>query len=139
MMKWEKDFRNGRGDLFIGCLYLMEISVPLTSLRAALKHLRMDKTCLYQINILTLSFVYLTVRVLAFPVLYLLHASQRNLEICQLFTTLPLHCHLGTLAIVLFQSFWLSRLCQESKSILISLFWRNSCSTNGFIENKKYA
>ena len=113
--------RRGLGDLFVGLLYTMEATVPFSSLRSGLRtqpHLKDSIVDL--INCIILTIVYCIVRVMVFPSLYLLHAHQNQLSFIEAITTLPWHCHAGTLAILTFQTYWFGRIVQTAKKTFYS-------------------
>lgn len=103
-------FRRGRGDLFVGLLYTMEATVPLTCIRSALQSSK--KSCLYIINALILTIVYFMVRICIFPLAYFLYYFQQTSR-----RSMPFHCHLGTLAILAFQTFWFRKLWLETRQL----------------------
>ena len=96
-----KVFRRGLGDLFVGLLYTMEASVPFVAVRSILLSLRYSTlqhgTTVFKINELILTLTHFIVRVLAFPLVYVLYARQKSLELWEAMASLPWHCHLGNL------------------------------------------
>ena len=126
-------FRRGLGDLFVGLLYTMEASVPFVAIRAILQTTgkgssvatgqlddNYNQICknrisiLYLINLIILTLVYFLVRIAVWPLIYWLYAYQRQLRMVEAVFALPLHCHLGTMAIFLFQAHWFIRICKTT-------------------------
>ena len=67
-----------------------------------------------QINDVILTIVYFIVRILVFPLVYWWYASQNHWTILQLLFKLPWHCHMGTLAILIFNMYWFIKICLVS-------------------------
>lgn len=111
-------FRRGRGDLFVGLLYTMEATVPLTCIRSALGCLKKQESRLYIINALVLTLVYFIVRICIFPMAYFLYYFQHKAKDQAFLTSMPFHCHLGTCAILSFQTFWFGKLWRETRQLL---------------------
>lgn len=124
-------FRRGLGDLFVGLLYTMEASVPFVAIRAILQttaegssvatgqlddnqNHKCKNSILYLINLVILTLVYFLVRIAVWPLIYWLYAYQRQMRMVEAVFALPLHCHLGTMAIFLFQAHWFIRICRTT-------------------------
>ena len=88
----------------------MEATVPLTSVRALLQYFGKKNGILYLINVFFLTVVYFFVRICIFPCVYALYAYQKQLGILEILFSLPILCHIGTIAILAFQSFWFLKL-----------------------------
>jgi hypothetical protein len=100
----------------------MEASVPFMATRAILRQTGHTNGILYIVNAGLLAFVYLVVRILVFPLVYWLFAHQRQIGLVEAAASLPTHCHLGTMAILLFQAHWFRHILISTKRVFNNFF-----------------
>ncbi|XP_003726116.1 TLC domain-containing protein 3A [Strongylocentrotus purpuratus] len=98
--------RNGKGDFFVGCFFLAELSTPAINIRTILIKLDMGDTLLYRVNSITYLVSFFFCRVLLFPFLYWAYANNKGLSIYDTFSTMRAICHVGCAALLAMQIMW---------------------------------
>ncbi|KAK3886718.1 hypothetical protein Pcinc_009149 [Petrolisthes cinctipes] len=100
-------YRDGIGDFFVGCFYCVELSGPFTNMRVVLSRLGLKNTRWYTANGILMITTFTCCRVLVFPYMYLCYGSQHGLGLWGVVRSIPLHCNLGCLLILLPQIHWI--------------------------------
>jgi len=116
--------RDGRGDFFIGALYLVEASNPLVNLRAVLRLLECHRTRLYFINGVAMMVVFFLCRIAIFPFLYCAYATYAGISVIAVPTAIPLKCNFGCLLLLSMQCYWFVKMVAGMMRILRSHFGR---------------
>ncbi|KAK2521323.1 hypothetical protein Q9233_011044, partial [Columba guinea] len=82
-------WRQGKGDFFLGCLLLAELSTPFVCLGKVLILLQLQHTLLHRVNALLLLGTFLLCRVLLFPFLYWAYGRARGVPFLGVPLALP--------------------------------------------------
>ncbi|NXG84123.1 FA57B protein, partial [Stercorarius parasiticus] len=82
-------WRQGKGDFFLGCLLMAELSTPFVCLGKVLILYQRQHTTLHKLNGVALLVTFLLCRVLLFPYLYWAYGRQRGLPLLQVPGALP--------------------------------------------------
>lgn len=99
-------WRRSKGDFFLACIYLNEMSTPFLSLKAILEKLGMRKSVLYVGNGVLLATVFLFFRILIYPYMYWCYSKYASVPF---FTTpfkIPIFCNTFCLLLFSVQVYW---------------------------------
>uniref|UniRef100_A0A674GUF1 TLC domain-containing protein n=1 Tax=Taeniopygia guttata TaxID=59729 RepID=A0A674GUF1_TAEGU len=105
-------WRQGKGDFFLGCLLMAELSTPFVCLGKVLILLRRQHTALHKLNGLALLVTFLGCRVLLFPYLYWAYGRQRGLELLRVPAALPPVYNAAAAAMAAPQIYWFGLICR---------------------------
>ncbi|XP_053728122.1 TLC domain-containing protein 3A-like [Synchiropus splendidus] len=109
--------RRGLGDFFVGCLFLTELSSPFIAIGRILIQLGLDHTMLHRVNGIIVLLTFFTCRILIFPFMYAMYARQFGIPLHRVPFSLPLHCNLGNLALLLPQVYWFTLLLKKARRL----------------------
>ncbi|KAM8853261.1 TLC domain-containing protein 3A-like isoform 2-T2 [Synchiropus picturatus] len=109
--------RRGLGDFFVGCLFLTELSSPFIAIGRILIQLGLDHTVLHRVNGIIVLLTFLTCRILIFPFMYAMYGRQFGIPLHRVPFSLPLHCNLGNLALLLPQVYWFTLLLKKARRL----------------------
>ncbi|XP_077995851.1 TLC domain-containing protein 3A-like [Glandiceps talaboti] len=115
-------WRNNKGDFFVGCFYLAEITIPFLHARATLKMLGWKKTKLYAVIGVLFIITFFCCRLLLFPYMYHAYGRTKNLSIWQVLQSIPLQCNIGCLVIIAFQFYWFILILAAALRTINSLY-----------------
>uniref|UniRef100_H3C9E8 TLC domain containing 3A n=1 Tax=Tetraodon nigroviridis TaxID=99883 RepID=H3C9E8_TETNG len=104
-------FRQDRGDFFIGCLFLTEISTPFVSLGKILIQLGLQDCWLHKANGAVVLLTFFTCRIALFPCMYWAYGRHYGIPLRSVPLALPLYANLGNLCILAPQVYWFLLLC----------------------------
>ncbi|PIK38340.1 hypothetical protein BSL78_24814 [Apostichopus japonicus] len=99
-------YRNGKGDFFLGCILLTELSSPFVNLRAILKKFNRTGSNLYRINNALILLIFFLCRILIFPITFWVYSWDKQVYWFQVPWMIPWHCTLGCTIIGGFQLMW---------------------------------
>lgn len=99
-------YRNGKGEFFLGCMLLTELSSPFVNLRGILKKINMKNSLLYYTNNALILIVFFLCRIFIFPVIFWVYSWDQQFSWIKVPFMIPWHCTLGCSIIVLFQCMW---------------------------------
>ncbi|XP_033928366.1 ceramide synthase [Melopsittacus undulatus] len=105
-------WRQGKGDFFLGCLLLAELSTPCVCLSKVLILLGRQHTALHRLNGLTLLITFLLCRVLLFPYLYYTYGRHRGLPLLRVPAALPPATNMAAAALLAPQLYWFGLICR---------------------------
>ena len=117
--------RDGKGDFFVGALYLVEASNPFVNLRAVLRLLERHRTRLYFINGIAMMVVFFLCRIAIFPFLYGAYATHAGISVIAVPTAIPMKCNFGCLLLLSMQCYWFVKMMTGMMRILRSHFGRS--------------
>ncbi|EDO47506.1 predicted protein, partial [Nematostella vectensis] len=98
--------RQDRGDFFIGCLFMSEMSTPFLSLRAVLAKLGKKNSLAYIVNGVTLAVVFFVFRVLVYPYMYWRFAVYKNISLLEVPFNIPIPCNVACFMLMSLQVNW---------------------------------
>ncbi|XP_068034241.1 ceramide synthase isoform X2 [Anomalospiza imberbis] len=105
-------WRQGKGDFFLGCLLMAELSTPFVCLGKVLILLRRQHTALHKLNGLALLVTFLGCRVLLFPYLYWAYGRHRGLALLRVPAALPPAYNAAAAALAAPQLYWFGLICR---------------------------
>ncbi|NWU88305.1 FA57B protein, partial [Onychorhynchus coronatus] len=105
-------WRQGKGDFFLGCLLMAELSTPFVCLGKVLILLRRQHTALHKLNGVALLVTFLLCRVLLFPYLYWAYGRHRGLPLARVPLALPPLYNAAAAALLAPQLYWFGLICR---------------------------
>ncbi|KAM4878206.1 ceramide synthase [Sylvia borin] len=105
-------WRQGKGDFFLGCLLMAELSTPFVCLGKVLILLRRQHTALHKLNGVALLVTFLWCRVLLFPYLYWAYGRHRGLELLRVPAALPPAYNAAAAVMAAPQLYWFALICR---------------------------
>ncbi|XP_065514162.1 ceramide synthase [Caloenas nicobarica] len=111
-------WRQGKGDFFLGCLLLAELSTPFVCLGKVLILLELQHTLLHKLNALLLLVTFLLFRVLLFPFLYWAYGRARGVPLLGVPGALPPRVNAAAAALLAPQLYWFLLICRGAWRLL---------------------
>ncbi|XP_075594880.1 ceramide synthase [Balearica regulorum gibbericeps] len=105
-------WRQGKGDFFLGCLLMAELSTPFVCLGKVLILYKRQHTVLHKLNGVALLVTFLLCRVLLFPYLYWAYGRQRGMSLLQVPGALPPVYNAAAAALLAPQLYWFALICR---------------------------
>ncbi|XP_061875778.1 ceramide synthase-like [Colius striatus] len=105
-------WRQGKGDFFLGCLLMAELSTPFVCLGKVLILLQLQHTALHKLNGAALLVTFLLCRVLLFPYLYWAYGRARGLPLLRVPWALPPSYNAAAAALLAPQLYWFLLICR---------------------------
>jgi len=99
-------WRKNKGDFFLACVYLNEMSTPFLSFKAILEKLEMRKSVLYVGNGVVLATMFLFCRVLIYPYMYWRYSRYANIPFLETPFKIPLFCNTFCFLLLSVQVYW---------------------------------
>ncbi|XP_068440859.1 TLC domain-containing protein 3A-like [Clinocottus analis] len=112
-------FRQGLGDFFIGCLFIIEFSTPFVSVGKILIQLGLDDTRLHRVNGVAVLVSFFLCRILVFPFMYWMYGRRFGIPLHRVALSLPLQCNVGNLAILTPQVYWFTLLLRKAHRLYL--------------------
>ncbi|XP_067933967.1 TLC domain-containing protein 3A-like [Watersipora subatra] len=106
-------FRKGKGDYFIGCAFLMELTIPFISARQILLELGLKKTKAYMVNGILLMVSFGLVRLGIWFYLVNCYAIYRQVSFGEGFLLLPTVCKCGLIFFALMNLYWFIKISNK--------------------------
>nr|XP_057933606.1 TLC domain-containing protein 3A [Doryrhamphus excisus] len=106
-------FRNGKGDFFVGCLFLTELSTPFVSLGKILIQLGLQECWLHKLNGGMVLLTFFMCRIALFPYMYWMYGRHYGIPLYAVPPHLPLSANLGNCCILAPQVYWFVLLCRK--------------------------
>ncbi|XP_061300183.1 ceramide synthase [Pezoporus flaviventris] len=111
-------WREGKGDFFLGCLLLAELSTPCVCLGKVLILLGRQRSLLHRLNAAALALTFLPCRLLLFPYLYWAYGRQRGLPLLRVPGALPHGANAAAAALLAPQIYWYGLICRAAARLL---------------------
>ncbi|KAM8779639.1 ceramide synthase isoform 1-T1 [Rhynchonycteris naso] len=105
-------WRQGKGDFFLGCLLMAEVSTPFVCLGKILIQYKQQHTLLHKVNGALMLLSFLCCRVLLFPYLYWAYGRHAGLPLLAVPLALPAHVNLGAALLLAPQLYWFFLICR---------------------------
>ncbi|KAL9982099.1 hypothetical protein ACROYT_G010897 [Oculina patagonica] len=99
-------WRKNKGDFFLACVYLNEMSTPFLSFKAVLEKLGKRKSALYVGNGVLLATMFLFCRVLIYPYMYWCYSKYANIPFLETPFKVPLFCNTFCFFLLSVQVYW---------------------------------
>ncbi|XP_069738211.1 ceramide synthase [Phaenicophaeus curvirostris] len=107
-------WRQDKGDFFLGCLLMAELSTPFVCLGKVLILFRLQHTALYKVNAVALLVTFFLCRVLLFPYLYGAYGAHRGLALLEVPGALPPLYNAAAALLLAPQLYWFLLICRGS-------------------------
>ncbi|XP_069769242.1 ceramide synthase-like [Narcine bancroftii] len=104
--------REGRGDYFVGCLFMAEVSTPFVCLGKILIQYRQQHTLLHKLNGVLMLLTFFTCRVALFPYLYWVYGQHMGLPLLRVPLEVPAHVNLAAALLLAPQIYWFTLICR---------------------------
>ncbi|XP_037230851.1 ceramide synthase [Falco rusticolus] len=105
-------WRQGKGDFFLGCLLMAELSTPFVCLGKVLILYQRQHTALHKLNGVALLVTFLLCRILLFPYLYWAYGRHRGLPLLGVPAALPPAYNAAAAALLAPQLYWFALICR---------------------------
>ncbi|XP_070340716.1 ceramide synthase isoform X1 [Equus asinus] len=105
-------WRQGKGDFFLGCLLMAEVSTPFVCLGKILIQYKQQHTLLHKVNGALMLLSFLCCRVLLFPYLYWAYGRHAGLPLFAVPLAIPAHVNLGAALLLAPQLYWFFLICR---------------------------
>ncbi|EHH62407.1 Protein FAM57B, partial [Macaca fascicularis] len=115
-------WRQGKGDFFLGCMLMAEVSTPFVCLGKILIQYKQQHTLLHKVNGALMLLSFLCCRVLLFPYLYWAYGRHAGLPLLAVPLAIPAHVNLGAALLLAPQLYWFFLICRGA----CRLFWPRS-------------
>ncbi|XP_025899618.1 protein FAM57B [Nothoprocta perdicaria] len=111
-------WRQDKGDFFLGCLLMAELSTPFVCLGKVLILYKRQHTALHKLNGAAALVTFLGCRVLLFPYLYWAYGRHRGLPLLRVPPALPPSVNAAAAALLAPQLYWFGLLCRRAWRLL---------------------
>ncbi|XP_039389191.1 ceramide synthase isoform X2 [Mauremys reevesii] len=105
-------WRQGKGDFFLGCMLMAELSTPFVCLGKVLILYKRQHTLLHKVNGLLMLVTFFCCRILLFPYMYWAYGRQAGLPLHRVPLALPPACNLGAALLLAPQLYWFGLICR---------------------------
>ena len=105
-------WRQGKGDFFLGCMLMAEVSTPFVCLGKILIQYKQQHTLLHKVNGALMLLSFLCCRVLLFPYLYWAYGRHAGLPLLSVPMAIPAHVNLGAALLLAPQLYWFFLICR---------------------------
>ncbi|KAG3259597.1 ceramide synthase isoform X3 [Ictidomys tridecemlineatus] len=105
-------WRQGKGDFFLGCMLMAEVSTPFVCLGKILIQYKQQHTLLHKVNGALMLLSFLCCRVLLFPYLYWAYGRHAGLPLLAVPLAIPAHVNLGAALLLAPQLYWFFLICR---------------------------
>ncbi|XP_027718912.1 protein FAM57B isoform X2 [Vombatus ursinus] len=105
-------WRQGKGDFFLGCMLMAEVSTPFVCLGKILIQYKQQHTLLHKVNGTLMLLSFLCCRVLLFPYLYWAYGQHAGLPLLSVPLNIPAHVNLGAALLLAPQLYWFFLICR---------------------------
>ncbi|XP_040512783.2 ceramide synthase, partial [Gallus gallus] len=105
-------WRQGKGDFFLGCLLMAELSTPFVCLGKVLIMYGLQHTALHKLNGAATLLTFLGCRVLLFPYLYWAYGRHIGVPLFRVPSVLPPAYNMAAAALLAPQLYWFGLLCR---------------------------
>ncbi|XP_067881219.1 ceramide synthase-like [Heterodontus francisci] len=124
--------RNGRGDFFVGCMFMAEVSTPFVCLGKVLIQYRQQHTLLHKLNGIMMLASFFACRILLFPYMYWVYGQETGLPLHRVPLELPAHYNLAVMLLMAPQLYWFSLICRGAFRLFCKTRSKEQ-HTNGYV------
>ncbi|XP_047462692.1 TLC domain-containing protein 3A-like [Mugil cephalus] len=130
-------FRNDRGDFFIGCLFLTELSTPFVSLGKILIQISLQESWVHKANGGMVLLTFFMCRIALFPFMYWVYGRHYGIPLYMVPFHLSLLANLGNSCILAPQVYWFVLLCRKGYRLYQRSRKPNSSPAAAVTDNSK--
>nr|XP_033802449.1 ceramide synthase [Geotrypetes seraphini] len=105
-------WRQGKGDFFLGCMLMAELSTPFVCLGKILIQYKKQHTLLHKVNGLLMLITFFICRILLFPYMYWVYGQRVGLALHQVPFSIPPEYTMGSAVLMAPQIYWFSLICR---------------------------
>uniref|UniRef100_A0A8D2L480 TLC domain containing 3A n=1 Tax=Varanus komodoensis TaxID=61221 RepID=A0A8D2L480_VARKO len=113
--------RGERGDFFVGCIFLAELSTPFVSLGKILMQLQMQDSLLHKVNGILVLVTFFLCRIALFPFMYWSYGQQVGLRLHLVPFHIPLLCNVANGLLIAPQLYWFVLICRKALRLYSSV------------------
>ncbi|XP_034275538.1 ceramide synthase isoform X1 [Pantherophis guttatus] len=108
LMLW----RQGKGDFFLGCMLMAELSTPFVCLGKVLILYKQQHTLLHKVNGMAMLVTFFFCRILLFPYMYWVYGQHVGLPFYRVPFSIPAEYNLGSAILMAPQIYWFGLICR---------------------------
>ncbi|XP_043942228.1 ceramide synthase [Protopterus annectens] len=105
-------WRGGKGDFFLGCMLMAELSTPFVCLGKILIQYKKQHTLLHKVNGLLMLVTFFICRILLFPYMYWVYGQHVGLPLYKVPFFIPMKYNLGSFILMAPQVYWFFLICK---------------------------
>nr|XP_056719577.1 ceramide synthase [Euleptes europaea] len=105
-------WRQGKGDFFLGCMLMAEVSTPFVCLGKVLILYKQQHTLLHKVNGVIMLVTFFCCRILLFPYMYWVYGKYVGLPLYRVPFSIPAEYNLGSAILMAPQLYWFGLICR---------------------------
>nr|XP_020654478.1 protein FAM57B isoform X1 [Pogona vitticeps]XP_020654479.1 protein FAM57B isoform X1 [Pogona vitticeps]XP_020654480.1 protein FAM57B isoform X1 [Pogona vitticeps]XP_020654481.1 protein FAM57B isoform X1 [Pogona vitticeps] len=105
-------WRQGKGDFFLGCMLMAELSTPFVCLGKVLILYKQQHTLLHKVNGLVMLITFFCCRILLFPYMYWVYGQYAGMPLYRVPFSIPAEYNLGSAILMAPQIYWFGLICR---------------------------
>ncbi|XP_003225046.1 ceramide synthase isoform X2 [Anolis carolinensis] len=105
-------WRQGKGDFFLGCMLMAEVSTPFVCLGKVLILYKQQHTLLHKVNGIIMLITFFCCRILLFPYMYWVYGQYAGLPLYRVPFSIPAEYNLGSAILMAPQVYWFGLICR---------------------------
>uniref|UniRef100_A0A8D0B9P5 TLC domain containing 3B n=1 Tax=Salvator merianae TaxID=96440 RepID=A0A8D0B9P5_SALMN len=105
-------WRQGKGDFFLGCMLMAELSTPFVCLGKVLILYKQQHTLLHKVNGIIMLVTFFCCRILLFPYMYWVYGQYAGLPVYRVPFSIPPEYNLGSAILMAPQIYWFGLICR---------------------------
>ncbi|XP_053115809.1 ceramide synthase isoform X2 [Hemicordylus capensis] len=105
-------WRQGKGDFFLGCMLMAELSTPFVCLGKVLILYKQQHTLLHKVNGVVMLVTFFCCRILLFPYMYWVYGRYAGLPFYRVPFSIPAEYNLGSAILMAPQVYWFGLICR---------------------------
>uniref|UniRef100_A0A803K7P5 TLC domain containing 3B n=1 Tax=Xenopus tropicalis TaxID=8364 RepID=A0A803K7P5_XENTR len=110
-------WREGRGDFFLGCMLMAEVSTPFVCLGKILIQYKKQHTLLHRVNGVLMLVSFFCCRLLLFPYMYWVYGQRVGLPLYRVPFNLSPEYNLGAAILMAPQVYWFYLICRRAYTL----------------------
>ncbi|XP_018414618.1 PREDICTED: protein FAM57B [Nanorana parkeri] len=112
-------WREGKGDFFLGCMLMAELSTPFVCLGKVLIQYKKQHTLLHRVNGVIMLVTFFSCRLLLFPYMYWVYGQRVGLPLYKVPFSLSAEYNLGAAILMAPQVYWFYLICRRAYSLFL--------------------
>lgn len=105
-------WRQGKGDFFLGCMLMAELSTPFVCLGKVLILYKQQHTLLHKVNGVIMLVTFFCCRILLFPYMYWVYGKYVGIPLYRVPFSIPAEYNLGSAILMAPQVYWFGLICR---------------------------
>ncbi|XP_069838355.1 ceramide synthase isoform X1 [Dendropsophus ebraccatus] len=110
-------WREGKGDFFLGCMLMAELSTPFVCLGKVLIQYKKQDTLLHRVNGVIMLVTFFCCRLLLFPYMYWVYGQRVGLPLYRVPFNLSPEYNIGAAILMAPQVYWFYLICRRAYSL----------------------